>query len=126
MIEGTFKGKTEIQRALDRIAKALPDQIEGALYKEALIETKESQRRTPVLTGALRASHVTKKPERSGNDYGVTIEVGGPSAPYAWHVHEDLDAYHKNGQAKFLESTLLESKPYMAKRVADRIDLEKA
>lgn len=56
----------------------------------------------------------------------TNIVAGGPSAPYAIYVHEDLEAFHKVGQAKYIESVLMESRPFMAARVAKRIDLNKA
>jgi hypothetical protein len=40
--------------------------------------------------------------------------VVGYSAPYAVHVHEDLEAFHANGQAKFLEQPAREFKGEMA------------
>jgi hypothetical protein len=83
-------------------------------------------RRTPVDTGALKGSHETSKPEQGGGDVSVTITVGGPAAPYAVPVHENLDAHHKVGQAKFLESTIMESRSSMAERIARRIDLNAA
>jgi hypothetical protein len=56
----------------------------------------------------------------------TNIVAGGPSAPYAIFVHEDLDAKHKVGQAKFLESWLLESRPNMTARVARRVKIVNA
>jgi hypothetical protein len=52
--------------------------------------------------------------------------AGGPAAPYAIFVHEDPDAIHKVGQWKYIESVVKESVPYMAVRIARRIDLNKA
>jgi hypothetical protein len=79
-------------------------------------------RRTPVDTGALRASHVQRDPDFRGRNISVALEVGGPSAPYAWYVHENPEAEHKVGEYKWLEKTLLESAPYMLPRIARRID----
>lgn len=118
-----IKGLVELQRRLERIARETPEVLGRALYQEALIEQKESMQRTPVEFGALKASHVTRPPEIRGNDISVAIEVGGPAAPYAIYVHENLDANHKVGRAKFLESTIMESRPFLAARVAKRIDV---
>jgi hypothetical protein len=116
-----LEGLDKLKRRLDRRPK-LATQVGKALYAEYAIEMKESMRRTPVEYGTLRASH-----EELGPNYddgiSVSIHVGGPAAPYAVYVHENLEAYHKVGQAKFLESTILESRPYMAARVAKRLDL---
>ena len=120
-----MKGAKEMVARMERLAKAMPNELARALYEEALIEQKESMRRTPVDTGALRASHVTTKPVINGRDIRVSIEIGGPAAPYGVIVHEDLEADHPVGQAKFLESTINESRPYFAARIAKRIELNK-
>jgi hypothetical protein len=40
-----------------------------------------------------------------------TVQFGGPEAPYAYKVHEDLEAYHEAPtKAKYLEGTYLEHK----------------
>ena len=51
----------------------------------------------------------------------MTIEVGGPAAPYAVVVHEDLEAFHPTGQAKYLESTIMQSAPFMLDRISKRL-----
>jgi hypothetical protein len=118
MIELT--GEEKMRARLLAYANKIPEICEAALYEEAHIEMTESMKRTPVDKGPLRASH-TVETKRRGSDISATIGVGGPSAPYAVYVHEDEDAFHKVGQAKFLESTILESRPYMALRIATRI-----
>jgi len=107
------------------IQKSVPQQIASALYIECQIEATESKKRTPVDTGNLRASTMVTDPVIDGDKISCSIVVGGVAAPYAVFVHEDLDAYHEVGQAKFLESTLLESRPYMAERVAKRVKFNK-
>lgn len=121
----SVSGADQVRARLQRLADRMPNEVGRALFQEAQVEQRESMRRTPVDTGALRASHVTREPVISGRDISVTIEVGGPSLPYAVIVHEDLEADHPVGQAKFLESTILESRPYMAGRIARRIDLNR-
>ncbi len=121
-----LRGSAALMKTLEKLGQAGMKQAARALYQEALVESKESQRRTPVDTGALRATHEVQKPRIEGHDVSVAIRVGGPSAPYAVIVHEDLEADHKVGQAKFLESTILESRPFLAERIAKRIDLKQA
>jgi hypothetical protein len=118
-------GATEMRETLSRLAELIPGKVSRALYEEAQIEMTEAKRRTPVDTGALRASGLVNKPEVLDRDIKVTLQFGGPSAGYAVYVHENLEAFHKRGQAKFLESTLLESAPYMAARIGKRIDFNK-
>lgn len=50
------------------------------------------------LEAKLRAMVAAKVPE--GTDLNCEV---GYSAAYAVHVHEDLTAYHEEGEAKFLE-----------------------
>lgn len=113
------------RRTLDNLARRIPNEVAVALFQEAQIEATESRRRTPVEFGTLRGSHEVKKPDIWGRDISVTIAVGGPAIDYAIPVHENLEAYHRVGQAKFLESTIMESSKFMAKRIAKRIDLNR-
>ena len=121
MMDLTIDG-SEVRTNLGQLARRFPQLAAGALYQEALVEQEESMRRTPVDTGTLRASHRTSDPEVTPSDITVRIEVGGPAAPYALIVHEDLEADHPVGQAKFLESTLNESSKFFASRIAKRIE----
>jgi hypothetical protein len=120
--ELTFTGLAELQAHLQILARDAPQELGRGMFEEGSIEMKESMKRTPVLTGALRASHELKGPSYSGRNIEVKITVGGPAAQYAGPVHEDLEADHKVGQAKFLESTLRESGPFLPIRVAKRVD----
>ena len=115
--------------ALRQVAQKFPNRVAAAIYQEAQIEVTEMKRRCPVdITedaphpGNLRASIHAEKPERSGNNIHVTIATGA-QAPYAVYVHENLDAFHPIGEAKFIESVLNESRSSMAARVAKRINL---
>lgn len=123
---------------LKRIAEKFPDRVAQAIYQEAQIEMTESKRRCPVADpkwykeqgygeyqgtpGRLRGTGMVQQPERSGNNISVALTYG---TDYAVYVHENLDAFHPNGQAKFLESVLDESRPYMADRIAKRVDLNR-
>ena len=119
-------GVEKMSQKMTQLAAKVPGKAGAALYAEALIEQAESMQRTPVDTGALRASHITTHPERSigGGTISVTIQVGGPAAGYALAVHEDMEAFHKTGQAKYLESTINESAPHLAARIGARLKAE--
>lgn len=115
-------GDDIVLRNLDALAQRFSAQLPAALRAELEIEATESQQRTPVATGALRRStRVTVQGE--GMETIGTIAVGGPAAPYAVYVHENLHAHHPVGQAKFLESTVTESAPFLAARIAKRVEL---
>jgi len=123
-VKSLLRGYADMQRKFTRLVNLTMDEGGKALYEEGKIEKTESQKRTPVDTRALRMSHVVHPPTKSKNPQ-VHITAGGAPAPYGVYVHENLEANHKVGQAKFLESTIRESAPFMAARVAKRIDLKK-
>jgi hypothetical protein len=114
-------GVDKLKRRLDKRPQ-LATMIGRAILAETRIEAKESMRRTPVEYGTLRSSTEVLGPFYDAGIY-CQIHVGGPSAPYAVYVHENLEAQHTVGQAKFLESTIAESRPFMAARVAKRLNL---
>lgn len=109
-----------------RLAQRIPDEVGRALFQETEVEATEVKRRTPVRYGPLRASVHVEGPFREGRRIWTNIVAGGPAAPYAIFVHEDPDAIHKVGQWKYIESVVKESVPYIAGRIANRIDLNKA
>ena len=118
-------GVDQMRRKMQQLAAKFPDEAARALYQETEIEAAESKRRTPVDTGTLRGSIHVEGPHRSGRSISTAIVAGGPAAPYALVVHEDLSAYHAVGEPKFIERTLMESAPHLADRIAKRIDLNK-
>lgn len=81
-------------------------QIEEAMkkLKAVAIEIKSrSQEMCPVDIGTLRDSaYVEDLPN------GYEIGYGGAAEEYALEQHENLDYYHDDGQAKFLELAFLE------------------
>lgn len=115
---GVAQMRINTQAAIQRLIQSAA----RALYEEASIEMTEAKRRTPVDTGALKASGMVLPPATTGRDTVVQLQFGGPAVGYATYVHENLEALHPNGgQAKFLESTLLESAPFLSERIAKRI-----
>lgn len=103
------------------LANKFPDKVAIAIYQEAQIEMTESKRRVPVDTGLLRSTGFVNQPERAGRDISVTLGYG---TDYAVHVHEDVEAFHPVGEAKYLESVLNESRDHMASRIARRIHFD--
>lgn len=120
-----FTGVEDMMARIRQVAATFPDRVARALYQEAQIEMTESKRRVPVDTDTLRASGFVADPVRKGRNISVTLSYGGAAETYAIIVHEDLSAFHRIGQAKFLESVLNESRPYMVARLAARIHLER-
>lgn len=120
-----LKGQDAMARRLKKVVDLVPSEVAKAMYLEMEIEATECKERTPVDTGALRASEHVTLPEQGLKKISVSIVAGGATAPYAIKVHEDLEAHHPVGQAKFIESVLDESAPFMAERIARRVDLSK-
>lgn len=120
---------------LKNLGAKAPGLIGEALRAEMEVELTEVIERTPLDTGDLRKTERVVGPVTNGNKTSVYITAGGPvpggatrpenrteeGVDYALYVHEDLEAMHPIGQAQFITSVLLESKPYMARRVAKRL-----
>jgi len=117
-----LKGDAEMRKNLRNCAKNCPEQLRDAGMKEMEVEKKEIQARTPVRFGVLRDSIEVKAPEMKTGRVVITV---GTDVEYAVFVHENLEAYHEIGEAKFIESVLDESEPHMAERIAKHIDLKK-
>jgi hypothetical protein len=122
----SMSGAEKMRAKLKRLAEKFPDEVARALYQETEVEVKEVKMRTPVDTGTLRGTVHQVGPFRNGRMIYSLIAAGGPAAPYAIYVHENLEAHHPVGQAKFIESVIMESRPYLAARVAKRIELNRA
>lgn len=125
----TFKldGAAEMVAILTTtLPKRFPEEVARALAIETDIETEEVALRTPVRSGLLKTTVRRVGPSIEKNRISASVTVGGATAFYAFFVHEDLDAIHLIGQAKFLESVLIESRNKMAKRIAKRVELKNA
>jgi hypothetical protein len=109
---------------IDGFKRISESAMKQALTTTALFVKRESMKRTPVLTGALKNSHTVTKAESDGKKASIKIKVGGSSLTnesiknkvnvtvnvnYALFVHEDLTARHTNGQAKFLYNAVMEN-----------------
>lgn len=109
-------GVDNVLKNLDRLVHEAKKAAVAAVKTEAEAVLGRAKERTPVDTGALRASGQVVHNETNRNE--LQIIFGGPSAPYAPQVHEDMAATHNDGQAKFLESALVEAEPGMVQRIA--------
>jgi len=121
----TLGGADAMRAKLKRLADKFPNTVARGLYQETEVEVREVKMRTPVDTGTLRGTIRQVGPFINGRMIYTMIAAGGPSAPYALYVHENLEAHHPVGQAKYIESVILESRPYLAARVAKRIELNR-
>src|SRR5438105_2093445 len=106
-----------IKRVKD-IAAKFPDRVGAALYQEAQIEMTEAKRRTPVDTGALRASGAVI-PVGPG-PYLSLIETGG-SAPLRIHNVPGAHIQRPTGQVMVRGSSYQTTRA-MAKAAYDALD----
>lgn len=120
-------------RAVDAFGKRVEVAAAGAALDEAEFEFEITQERVPVgPTENLKHSGRVEKVEFAGTTVAASIAYGGPAGSgkgqngdvdYALAVHEDLEAHHPNGQAKYVEAVIREeeSSGRAAKRMSDSI-----
>ncbi len=96
-----IKGLDNVLRNLNKEIKGIENRALDGLKAAGLKVQAEAQRRVPVDLGNLRGSASTDT--LSKNPPAVAVSFG---AAYAVFVHEDLEATHINGEAKFLENAV--------------------
>lgn len=98
MAKGKVTGLERVVNNLNKHAKKIEKDTLDGLFIAGLKVQRDAQKLVPVDTGNLKGSAYTTK-----GDTTVTI---GFTANYAIFVHENMEAHHKVGQAKFLEVAL--------------------
>jgi len=92
-------GIAELVRKLEAHKGRFATSFERGMKKGGLYLQRRSQKLVPIDTGTLRNSAYTRA---TGKGFGVVVHVGY-TANYAIFVHENLEAHHIKGIAKFLE-----------------------
>jgi hypothetical protein len=102
----------------EKAARKLDKVVRKWAYNEGLEIMAMSQPLVPVDAGALKSTGIVELPVEEDGLVIVRLGYGGVAgAPfnkevgYAVHVHENLTARHKHGQAKYLEQPYLQRKP---------------
>ncbi|GLI51348.1 hypothetical protein TSYNTROOL_14340 [Tepidanaerobacter syntrophicus] len=117
-----LEGFVELTKKLNKSISKISDTVQDALLDCGNDLQQKSVDITPVDTGALRSSAFTEA-DRQGKNPGVVV---GFEEEYAIYVHENLEAHHTVGQAKFLEQPLQENTDkyvgYVRDKVQDLID----
>lgn len=124
----TASGKT-ISRVLADYGDKAAQVLGQELYAEANGIMTQSKPLVPVDTGSLRASGYVTEPVVKGTTVSVDLGYGGVASRknpktgestdvYAIYVHENLDAHHRVGIAKFLEIPFDMAKRGMVGRIA--------
>ena len=145
-----LEGVDKLARALKKWGEAGFASLERALYREAEQIMAKSKRLCPVDTGALRSTGHVQLPVRTGDKVTVVMGYGGVAGAgegltattskkvyrskktprlvhageyvgYAVWVHENLNAFHPVGQAKYLEEPYVDAIRGMPQRLATAI-----
>jgi hypothetical protein len=134
-VKATLTGVNEMIAKIRAFKKNFPQAVADALKAEMEIEVKECKKRAPVYTGPLGPSYPVpgvlrdsihlEGPVIEGTNISAMIVAGGEAGAYAIPQHENLEWFHKQGQAKYIESVIFESRDHIAARVAARIDISK-
>lgn len=119
----TFTGVGDLRAELERLGAEAPRIAAKILYREAEQIMTASKDQVPVDTGALRASGHVQPPVVQ--EARVTVLLGY-GKEYAIFVHEDLDAHHATGNAKYLEKPALEAAKGLEGRLAAALRVELA
>jgi hypothetical protein len=118
-LNGTAAFRAQVRRAIaarpERVGSALFRVCDGRLMPQMIADT-------PVDTGALRASGHTQLPVIDGSTVTVTMGFGGPAVDYAIYVHENLEAHHPVGHAKFMERVLLNERAAVPDYLVDELN----
>ena len=104
------------QRKLAAAARSLNESGEQ-------IMTTSKEVYCPLLTGALKSSGMVEV-EQEADSVTMTLGYGGPSAPYAVHVHEIDNNYNNGKQWKYLETPFNEGLSELMRKLKD--DVERA
>lgn len=93
--------------------RAVPTRLRRELAKSVLDKAAKrivanSKKRTPIQYRKLIESHQVRRAVTKRGSVGVTVSVGDKEAWYAHIVHEDLSLNHSQGEAKFLETSVIE------------------
>lgn len=113
-----LQGFVELTNRLNRSASQISDTVQNALLDCGNDLQQKAQDLTPVDTGALRSSAFTEADRQNRKKPSVTV---GFEEEYALYVHENLEAHHNNGQAKFLEQPLRENADRYAEHVKNKV-----
>lgn len=99
-------GADKVLKNLNKEIVKIKGRTMGGIRESLLLIEGRSKDKTPVDTGNLVGGHYTDVEMIGKNPVG---EVG-VTADYAIFVHEDLEARHEVGEAKYLENAVKESR----------------
>lgn len=116
-----MSGQANISTPLQRLRRAQRVALAAArrgLRRAAADRLAAAAARTPTDTGELVNSRFQSPLEETSNALRTSI---GFTAAHAVVVHEDLQAAHDDGQAKFLETSIREGKDEVPRTIAAEV-----
>lgn len=111
-------GLEQVEANIQRIIKENWKDAKKALIQEGNIILNDSVKQTPVEFGDLRRSGTVEEVKDTKKEYEIAI---GFNTTYAAAVHENLNAHHDVGTAKYLEDPLMARIDDILKNVAKRV-----
>lgn len=130
-------GVPDVKATLRRLGDRADDEFGNAMWRRGVkLMTKiKAGQYVPVDLGMLRKSGHVTKPEKRRGVIVVEVGFGGPAGSgnhggdtneetvgYAVYVHEDLQAHHEVGQAKYLTEPAMEAMPKWPREIAADLD----
>jgi hypothetical protein len=124
----SLSGFEEAQRQLQELQERTLEALKVGMAEEGDLLARVAQELCPIESGALVDSALVYPVEQKGDVLTCGVQFGGPSAPYAVVVHEDLEAHHPdpNRRAKFLTRAEDELSPGRSERLVRVIDRERS
>lgn len=101
------------------LRQRISERVTERLEESAAMILGNAQENCPVKTGHLQAS-ANQQPAIVAYN-GIRVDIGF-NAEYAAAVHERLDLFHPQGQAKFLEHAVKDGTPKVQQNVQDGIN----
>lgn len=118
----TSVGDKELRAKIAALGAGATKAVRAVLYRKAEEISGKAKQAVPVDTGALRSTIHVEGPKGSEGHISVSVVAGGPAAPYAEPVHEDLGKFHPNGTAKYIERPFLEVLPSVKPALLEALD----
>jgi hypothetical protein len=108
---------SSFDRDTERLIRKINQEVAiPALEKTSAKIIIDAKKETPVDTGKLKGS-LNYEVKRSGTPTAIL----GSSVDYSFIVHEDLDAFHPVGNAKFLQNAVIKNAGTLEKNVRARM-----
>lgn len=120
-----LRGQRQVAAFLNGLARRNPRAAQSAVRTVGEVDLTEMKKRTPVALGNLRDTGRIEETD----GIGIRWAFGGTTVrnvfvDYAVEVHENLEMFHRVGQAKYMESVLSESFPHYEARIGREWALE--